>query len=106
MVKINNFMDISIINYNNVVSVNTSQIDFDGKIYDGFYISYNNYDTNIYGDVTTALVLGQMQKFYILRENHIKQYKKIIKENTSECFDKCLAYFRNCPYKVIKYTDK
>ena len=33
---------------------------------DDFYISYNGVDAAIYGGQTTALVIGQMQAFYIL----------------------------------------
>lgn len=33
---------------------------------DGFYISYNDYDIDLYGGATTALVKGQFEHFYIL----------------------------------------
>jgi len=56
----------------------------------GFYISYNNVDSDIYGSDTTALVWGQMEKFYILNGDHRKQYTPLI----SQGFDACLAYFK------------
>ena len=78
------------VQYNSIVGDNGLPVELDGKVYDGFYVSFNNYDIAIYGDVTTALVLGQMQKFYILTGNHSKQYKKLI----SQGFFKCLDYFK------------
>jgi ABC-type sugar transport system substrate-binding protein len=56
---------------------------------DGFYVSYNDYDTSIYGCDTTALVFGQMQKFYILNGDHRSGYAPLIDEG----FDACLAFF-------------
>jgi hypothetical protein len=56
----------------------------------GFYISYNNHDTDLYGSDTTALVLGQMEKFYILNGDHRAQYATLIESG----FDACLEYFR------------
>lgn len=58
------FNGMESIQHNCIVSKNRSPVSVDGKVYDGFYISYNNYDVEVYGDVTTAIVLGQMQKFY------------------------------------------
>jgi hypothetical protein len=58
---------------------------------DGFYVSYNDTDLNIYGCRTTALVLGpQMEKFYILNGDHRAQYTPLIGQG----FDACLAYFK------------
>jgi len=74
-----------------VVNESDQVIELDGKTYNGFYISYNSYDIATYGDVTTALVLGQMQKFYILNGDHRKQYEEIIEQG----FYKCLEYFKN-----------
>ncbi len=31
--------------------------------FDGYYISYNDRGISLFGDVTTALVLGQMERF-------------------------------------------
>lgn len=98
----NNFKGIPIIDYNSIVCENNSKIEVDGKIYDGFYVSYNNYDVEIYGDVTTALVLGQMQKFYILNGNHSEEYAKIIKNG----FKKCMEYFENNIDQINKYSDR
>jgi hypothetical protein len=57
---------------------------------EGFYVSHNDYDISSYGDVTTALVFGQMQKFYILNGDHRAAYSKLI----SQGFEACLAYFK------------
>lgn len=56
---------------------------------DGFYISYNNADIDIYGEATTAIVIGQMEKFYILRGNHQQQYAKLMDKG----LEACLLYF-------------
>ena len=45
---------------------------------DGFFVSYNSRDAAIYGADTTALVVGQMQKFYILDGDHRLQYAPLI----------------------------
>lgn len=91
-----------IIEYNSVIEGSNELIEFDGKMYDGFYVSYNSYDIDIYGDVTTALVLGQMQKFYILKGDHRKQYAEIIKQG----FNKCLEYYKNNIVDSHSYSDK
>ena len=57
-VSVDYFKGVPIINFNTIVGENASPVEVDGKIYDGFYVSYNSYDVAIYGDVTTALVLG------------------------------------------------
>lgn len=75
--------------YNSVIEGDRSVIEMNGKSYEGFHISYNSRDVNIYGDVTTALVLGQTQKSYILNGDHRKQYKEIIQQG----FEACLAYY-------------
>jgi hypothetical protein len=63
---------------------------------DDFYISYNPTDIGIYGDVTTALVVGQMEHFYILNGNHCDAYKALLEKG----FDACFAYFQeNAHYK-------
>lgn len=56
---------------------------------DGFYVSYNERDTDIYGCDTTALVLGQMEHFYILNGDHRARYAQIVHQG----LDACLAYF-------------
>lgn len=59
---------------------------------DGFYVSFNDHDTapSLYGDVTTALVFGQMQAFYILNGDHRAGYAGLL----SQGFDACLEYFK------------
>lgn len=68
----------------------------------GFYVSYNDHDTAIYGSDTTALVLGQMEKFYILKGDHRAQYLPLIDQG----FDACLAYFKANAQDMHKHSDK
>lgn len=67
----------------------------------GFYVSYNNYDSRIYGCDTTALVCGQMQNFYILNGDHRAQYLQLI----SKGLDACLAYFKENINEKNKYSE-
>ena len=52
----------------------------------GYYVSYNNYDTDIYGSDTTALVKDD---FYILNGDHREAYAKL------DTFEECMEYFKN-----------
>ena len=56
---------------------------------DGFYVSYNDHDIGIYGCDTTALVLGQMQRFLILNGDHREPYAAIVDQGLNAC----LRYF-------------
>lgn len=56
---------------------------------DGFHVSYNDRDTWAYGCVTTALVVGQIDRFYILNGDHRAQYAVLVGDG----LDTCLAYF-------------
>jgi hypothetical protein len=67
----------------------------------GFYVSYNNHDTGIYGTDTTALVLGQMEKFYILCGDHRAQYQPLIADG----FDARLSYFKANLKGSHRYSD-
>ena len=69
-------------------------------VYEGkgdFYISYNDYDTSIYGSDTTALVIGNMEQ--ILNGNHIANYKNL-------SLTDCLTYFKNNSGLINKYSEK
>lgn len=101
-VNVDYYNSIPIVNYNSIVGENNSQVEIDGKIYDGFYVSYDSYDIAIYGDITTALVVGQMQKFYILNGDHRKEYTEIIKDG----FEKCMDYFKKNIDKINKNSDR
>lgn len=68
----------------------------------GFYISYNDHDTSIYGSDTTALVLGQMEKFYILNGDHRAKYEKLIESG----FDACMEYFKANIHLINKRSEK
>lgn len=90
-----------IIEYNSVIEGNNSPIEMYSKTYEGFYVSYNNYDIGFYGCKTTALVLGQMQKFFILNGDHRKQYEEIIEQG----FHECLSYYKDNINNANKYSD-
>lgn len=68
---------------------------------DGFYISYNSHDISIYGCDTTALVLGQMEAFFILNGDHRVGFSKIIDQG----FDACMGYFRDNAKDINKRSE-
>ncbi|ORE47683.1 hypothetical protein BKN49_05660 [Pseudomonas aeruginosa] len=69
---------------------------------DDFYISYNGVDAAIYGGQTTALVIGQMQAFYILDGDHQAAYADLIPQGLSAC----LAYFKAHQGQMNKFSDR
>lgn len=87
---------------NNIVFQNDEKVEYNGKEYDGFYISHNNYDIGIYGSETTALVLGQMEKFFVLNGNHCTSLEKLAKESLTNCIN----YVRKNKNKLNKLSDK
>ncbi|MCR8994608.1 hypothetical protein [Brevibacillus laterosporus] len=91
-----------IIEYNQVIEGSGDPIEMNSKTYEGFYISYNTYDRVYYGCDTTALVLGQMQKFFILNGDHRKQYAELIKQG----FHACLAYYKANIENANKFSDR
>ena len=80
---------LQVTTYNIIPIESNEKVEYKGKTYDGFYISYNDYDVDIYESDTTALVLGQMKEFFILDGNHIEEYKKL----NGEPFSAYLDYF-------------
>lgn len=70
--------------------------------YGSFYVSYNNIDYAIYGSDTTALVVGQMEKFYILDGDHRQAYKELAPKGLMACID----YFHKNSDKINKFSDK
>lgn len=68
---------------------------------DGFYVSFNSVDTKIYGGVTTALVLGQMEQFLILNGDHREAYAAIVNQGV----DACIAYFKQHVALKNKHSD-
>lgn len=68
----------------------------------GFYVSYNQVDAAIYGCDTTALVVGQMERFYILKGDHRKQYQPLIPSGLAAC----LAYYQENLKDSHPYSDK
>jgi hypothetical protein len=69
---------------------------------DGFYISYNDVDQGIYGSDTTAIVVGQMQRFFILNGDHREGYAPLIQQG----FDACIAYYEAHISESNKFSDK
>ncbi len=69
---------------------------------DGFYVSFNSVDHRIYGDVTTALVKGQMESFYILNGDHRPAYFELIPQG----FEACIGYFEANVDQVNKRSDR
>ncbi len=86
--------------YNKVPIEILEKVKYKGKIYSGFYISYNNHDVDIYGSDTTALVLGQMEEFLILNGNHVEEYRKL----SGLPFSEYLNYFRKNEKYMNKFT--
>lgn len=68
------------------------------------YISWNFADHEYYGSDTTAIVIGQMQRFYILNGDHRKAL-------SNKTFLECIAYFSensqaiNCKSDVYSKID-
>ncbi len=68
-----------------------------------FCISYNNYDIDLYGSDTTALVCGEGQgPFYVLNGDHREEYDK----RTQLGFQACLDYFKDNMQDIAKYSEK
>lgn len=67
-----------------------------------YYISYNARDCGIYGGETTALVIGQMEKFYILMGDHRTDYARLAHLG----LDACLDYFRSNMNHAHKFSDR
>jgi len=73
-----------------------------------FYVSYNNRDSFMYGSDTTALVKGQMEKFYILNGDHREAYKALMeahKDSADHGFNVCLAYFQEHQDEKSNFSD-
>lgn len=68
-----------------------------------FYISYNDRDKALYGDVTTALVSNDPVKFLILNGNHTKEYNEIIVAGGG--YNGCLEYFKMNLDKKAKFSE-
>ncbi len=77
---------------------NTPNLVLDG---DGFYVSYNDRDTHVYGCDTTALVVGQMERFYILNGDHRTQYAALVGAGLHAC----LAYFEDHLHQANHRSD-
>ncbi|GJD91630.1 hypothetical protein BHAOGJBA_5178 [Methylobacterium hispanicum] len=68
---------------------------------DGFYVSYNSQDTATYSSDTTALIFGQMQRFFILSGDHRAQYAELVPNG----FEACLDYYKANPDQAHERSD-
>lgn len=75
-----------------------------------FFISYNNYDTNVYGTDTTALVIGQGSIFLVLNGNWVAKFNQLIVDIDNKDNDKIFDIFLDFVYanrkSLNKYSDK
>ncbi len=67
-----------------------------------FYVSYLSYSSD-YGSDTTALVVGQMQRFFILNGDFRKQYTELIPLGFKACYD---FFKENLEHRNAKNCDK
>lgn len=60
----------------------------------GFHLSYNDVDTDeaAYGSVTTALVVGNMERFYILSGDHRPGLADRVPLGLEACLEYVLAH--------------
>jgi hypothetical protein len=63
-----------------------------------FYVSYNFADRATYGDVTTAVVVGQMQGFFILTGDHREGL-------VDKTFQECLEYLHTHADQQNSYSE-
>lgn len=80
-----------------------------------WYISYNNRDNQTYGSDTTALVLGQMEYFFILNGDHRQAFKDCIqaglppvgkaKSGQLTGLGRCLNYVREHKAELNSFSD-
>lgn len=68
---------------------------------DGFYISHKASPRD-YGCETTALVLGQGEKFYILKGDHREGYAPLLALGWGACLD----YYKARPELMHEYSDR
>lgn len=73
---------------------------------DGFYVSFNDRDRHLYGDVTTALVSsspdGRWTRFLVLNGDHRQAYFDLIPQG----LDACVAYFEAHLDQISSYSDR
>lgn len=67
--------------------------------FDGFYISYCS--SGIQFD-TTAIVLGQMERFYILNGDHSKELEALSREGGVQA---CIKYFYDHIAQASRYSE-
>jgi hypothetical protein len=72
----------------------------------GFYVSFNDHDVSIYGDVTTALVSlspdGKWTRFLILNGDHRRAYFDLMPEG----LDAFVGYFESNVDQMSKFSDR
>lgn len=79
------------------IPLNIPNFTYDGK---GFYISYNDRDSGVYGSDTTALVVND-STFYILNGDHRMGYSPLVDQG----IDACVSYFYDNICQRNRYSD-
>lgn len=103
-VKTHFYGGVPFVTYNTIGLESNEVFELNGDKYKGFYVSYNDYDTIIYGDVTTAIVLeGDLMEFIILNGNHTEAIKNLKNEDGVVMFEDCLNY---CKEHISKLNKK
>lgn len=69
---------------------------------EAWYISYLPPSSTYSNQATTSLVVGQMQRFYILKGDFRDQYKKLIAKGFRACYN----FFCKNSHLVHQYSDK
>lgn len=92
LMSLSSGLTVPLVQYNQV---------FNGE---GFFVSFNDHDTSpsLYGDVTTSLVFGQMQAFYILNGDHRAGYAGLLNQG----FKACLEYFNANIASINKRSER
>lgn len=95
---------VPVLTPNIVVAQRDEEVCVGGKVYGGWYVSYNNCDTGVYGCDTTAIVIGQMEKFLVLNGNHCEPILEAMK--TPNPLTSAIAYFRSHKEEWSKFSDR
>lgn len=63
-----------------------------------FYVSYNNFDTSLYGSDTTAICVARSSAFLVLNGDHRSALKDL-------SYQEACAYFHSRPELKNKFSD-
>ncbi len=68
----------------------------------GFYVSFNDGDVASYGCETTALVVGQMEAFYVLCGDHREAFARLVTAG----LEACKSYVRENKAVMHRFSDQ